>query len=234
MDDHKCPRVKFFLQKVKECAPLLDIDAQADLWKYAKQLMDTGMDYVPRTFTPIEYNTFPAFEPDDPRRDMNWRGKYTFGSVWFRGTHLHVHPDYGMVMKSARRPWHTELGEVTKFTPEELTAPLINKSMFLDYSIEFSNKSDFFEYAFFPISFEYFTQDDWIDFEEGQLEEFKSFAGKYKYIFVLTPECTATDHPHPDETILFTNDVYLWDKIRNEMLQVFEIGAKHNVEFRAI
>ena len=101
--------------------------------------------------------------------------------------------------------------------------------MFLDYSIHFSDQKDLGEYIVFPVSFEYFTKDDWLELSGDDLIKFKDFVSKYKYIFVIRNPIFENEVHHPDDTILFTNDVYLWDKIRNEMLQVFEIGAKHNV-----
>ena len=222
---HKCPDVNFFLQKIKQCDNI-DADAKSELWRYAKQIMDTGIRYVPRSFTPIEYNV-------TSDKYLNWRGKYTFGSVWIRGTHLQVHPDYGEVMNEIYNYIHNSIGEVTTFDPKTFTKPFTDKLMFLDYSIHFGNKKDFKSVQFFPISFDYFTQDNWLNLNDTEYEfiRLQKLASKYKHMFVLRSGYFDYIDYHGNDIILFTNDIYLWDKIRNEMLQVFDIGDGHGVEF---
>lgn len=160
---------------------------------------------------------------------MCWRGEYTYGSSYCRGTSLHVFPDKGRIWRDG--------GDDMKMDPKELTLPLntikdgccecILKFRNDDRAFRFDDKEEFQKVTCTPI--------EWAWFKGWKNEkDIKAYGEMYKHRF-----CLSTTDWYPlnglfSRAYLFSNDETIWEKVQREMTQIFEIGDNEGVEFQWI
>lgn len=155
--------------------------------------------------------------------DICWRGTFTYGSSYCRGTSLHVHPDYGRI-------WKNDYGDF-EMNPDELTMKLTEDTIFTFRNdcraFRFDDKEEFQKVTCTPIEWSWFK--GW-----KQEEEIKEYGKDFKFLF-----CLSTTDYYPmnglfDRAYLFSNDEHIWEKVKAEMTRVFEIGDEEGVEFQWI
>lgn len=156
-----------------------------------------------------------------------WRGTYTYGSSYCRGTSLHVHPTYGRIWCELGCPKIHD--RELKMETDELTCPLSDDTVLFfrndSRALRFDDKADFDQYTCTKIDWDYFDNDK---FQYAPLDRMKAYGADYAHMFILHKGKRCGDL-HAD--LLFSNDEHFWEKIQKEMNYVFQSGNLMGVRF---
>ena len=108
---------------------------------------------------------------------------------------------------------------------QKFTEPFAKDIMFWNdsNSIEFSEQNDFWQKVFTPVSFKYLSFQIKQDNFRCDENELKTICDKFQFVF--------TSLKSYERKLFFTNDVWNWQKVREEMKRVFEIGNQHKVVY---